>query len=67
MSFYDVQVFYREATPCSPINGTLSVLFPTGHAYGLSANNGVEVLVHIGIGTVNTNGEGFKVLNKKTR
>lgn len=50
---------------CSPVNGTLSVLFPTGHAYGLLANNGVEVLIHIGIDTVNSNGEGFKVLNKK--
>jgi len=50
---------------CSPVNGTLSVLFPTGHAYGLTANNGVEVLIHCGIDTVNANGDGFKLLGKK--
>ena len=50
---------------CSPCNGTLSVLFPTGHAYGLTMNNGVEILVHCGVDTVNTKGDGFKLLGKK--
>ena len=50
---------------CAPANGTLSVLFPTGHAFGIQMNNGVELLVHIGIDTVNANGEGFKVFKKK--
>ena len=50
---------------CSPCNGTLSVLFPTGHAYGITANNGVELLVHCGIDTVNAKGDGFRLLNKK--
>lgn len=50
---------------CSPVNGTLTVLFPTGHAYGLLANNGVEVLIHCGIDTVNAKGDGFKLLSKK--
>ena len=50
---------------CSPVNGTLSVLFPTGHAYGLTAKNGVEVLIHCGIDTVNAKGEGFILLGKK--
>ena len=50
---------------CSPANGTLSVLFPTGHAYGIVMNNGVELLVHCGIDTVNAKGDGFKLLNKK--
>ena len=54
-----------KAILCSPVNGTLSVLFPTGHAFGLLANNGVEVLVHIGIDTVNTKGDGFKILKKQ--
>lgn len=54
-----------KVTLCSPVNGTLSVLFPTGHAYGLLANNGVEVLIHCGINTVESKGEGFKLLNKK--
>lgn len=50
---------------CAPANGTLCVLFPTGHAFGLQMNNGVQLLVHCGVNTVETNGDGFRVLNKK--
>lgn len=45
----------------SPINGTVVNVFPTKHAIGLQGNNGREVLVHIGIDTVNLKGEGFDV------
>ncbi len=54
-----------EITLCSPANGKLGVLFPTGHAFGVMMNNGMEILVHIGINTVDANGEGFKVLKKQ--
>lgn len=50
---------------CAPANGVLSVLFPTGHAFGIIANDGVELLVHIGVDTVNANGDGFEMLNHK--
>lgn len=50
---------------CSPANGTLSVLFPTGHAFGVTMKNGVELLVHCGVNTVEANGDGFRVLGKK--
>ena len=50
---------------CSPANGEISVLFPTGHAFGITTNEGVEILVHCGIDTVNAKGEGFKLLSKK--
>lgn len=50
---------------CAPANGTLEVLFPTGHAYGITMDNGMELLVHCGINTVSANGDGFKVLSKK--
>jgi len=50
---------------CSPANGTLKVLFPTGHAYGITTKEGVEILVHCGIDTVNAKGEGFKILDRK--
>lgn len=49
----------------APANGTLSVMFPTGHAFGMTTNEGVEILVHIGINTVHTKGEGFQVLVKQ--
>lgn len=50
---------------CSPANGNLGVLFPTGHAYGILMNNGVELLVHCGVDTVNAKGDGFRFLGKK--
>lgn len=50
---------------CAPANGTLSTLFPTGHAYGVTMKNGVELLVHCGVNTVSANGDGFRLLDKK--
>ncbi len=52
----------REDIIFSPCNGTLSAVFPTGHAFGICMKDGVELLIHIGINTVNSNGDGFKVL-----
>lgn len=54
----------KKVTLCSPANGTLSVLFPTGHAFGVTMSNGVELLLHCGLDTVNANG-GFTILDKK--
>jgi glucose-specific phosphotransferase system IIA component len=44
----------------APVSGVITTLFPTKHAVGISGDNGVELLVHIGINTVELNGEGFK-------
>lgn len=49
----------------SPVNGTVSMVFPTGHAFGVVSDEGVEVLVHIGIDTVNMKGDGFTSLKKQ--
>ena len=54
-----------KVTICSPANGTLNVLFPTGHAFGITMQDGTELLVHIGIDTVNASGNGFRTLKKK--
>lgn len=43
----------------APVSGTVETVFPTGHAYGIRTADGKEVLIHIGIDTVNTKGEGF--------
>ena len=48
-----------------PANGTLTVLFPTGHAFGITRTDGVELLVHCGVNTVEARGDGFRQLNKK--
>lgn len=45
----------------SPCDGTIGFIFPTKHALGMTDNNGTEILLHIGIDTVNMGGEGFDV------
>ena len=50
-----------EGTVLSPVDGEIVNVFPTKHAIGILANNGREILIHIGIDTVKLNGEGFEV------
>lgn len=57
-----VALIPESDTVLAPVNGTLTTVFPTGHAYGIVRSDGVEVLVHIGINTVELAGEGFMPL-----
>lgn len=44
----------------APISGDLVKLFPGGHAFGIAASEGVELIVHIGLDTIELKGEGFE-------
>lgn len=49
----------------SPVDGKITTLFPTGHAIGITSKNGAEILIHVGMDTVNLEGKYFKPLVKK--
>jgi len=51
-----------EGTVVSPVSGKIINVFPTKHAIGIQADNGTEVLIHVGIDTVKLKGEGFELL-----
>ena len=55
----------QDETIVAPCNGVLEVMYPTGHAFGIRRPDGLGVLVHIGINTVNLNGKGFKLYAKQ--
>lgn len=52
-------------TIVAPISGVVETVFPTGHAVGIKTKDGMECIIHIGLETVELNGEGFQPLVKQ--
>lgn len=48
----------------SPVDGKISMLAETGHAVGITSASGLEILIHVGLDTVELNGEPFKLIGK---
>lgn len=55
----------EEGNVYAPADGVITALFPTLHAIGMQADNGLELLIHIGLDTVQLNGEGFQAMVKQ--
>lgn len=54
-----IAIDLNDGKVVAPFSGIISVAFPTKHAYGIKCDNGKEILIHIGMDTVELNGEGF--------
>lgn len=60
-----IAIELHEEVICAPCNGTLDVAYPTGHAFGITRKDGVGMIIHIGVNTVESNGKGFEVFVKQ--
>lgn len=54
-----------EGSVIAPMDGIVEMIFSTKHSIGIKGNNGVSLLIHIGIDTVELNGKGFTLLVEK--
>lgn len=55
-----IAILPEQGKVFAPTNGVITTLFPTLHAIGLQTEDGIELLIHIGLDTVQLNGEGFQ-------
>lgn len=56
-----VAIYPESNEVVAPISGTLVTVFPTSHAFGIEGDNGEEILIHIGINTVELEGKHFNL------
>ncbi|WP_087356678.1 PTS glucose transporter subunit IIA [Collinsella sp. An7] len=54
-----IAIVPTDGTLVAPTSGKIEALFPTGHALGITGTNGITVMVHVGIDTVEMQGDGF--------
>jgi glucose-specific phosphotransferase system IIA component len=57
-----IAIIPRSNTFVAPVSGKVTKIFSTNHAYSIQTDSGLEVLVHIGLDTVELNGQGFERL-----
>ena len=57
-----VAILPKEGVLYAPADGTISAFFPTGHALGMTTDSGIELLMHVGMDTVQLDGKGFHPL-----
>lgn len=61
-----IAILPTDGKVCSPVNGTVDMMFNTGHAVSLVSDTGVELLIHVGLETVSLEGKPFKIQDRKS-
>lgn len=56
-----IAVIPKDGKVVSPVKGQIIQVFPTKHAIGIRTKHGLEILIHVGLDTVELNGEGYEV------